>query len=190
MHSRNPRPIVSILILFTKLFSCFLCVLVIFSIGTRVAVLWFLLFAGSLRYLACTFYFLLIAMYVIGGYCVRAPPLHHHPCVHPYSPPLLPTHFRFLPLLPTRVVKLLCPVVPVAFRAQSLPTHHFSILANPSLSPPVPPLSIDTPCHLFFLNVDLSAVHTALRLIITPRRPYIPLIFLLDMVIVFICVHL
>ena len=46
MHSPNPRPIASILILFTKLFSCFLCVLVIFSIGTRVAVLWFLLFCG------------------------------------------------------------------------------------------------------------------------------------------------
>lgn len=68
MHSPNPRPIVSILILFTKLFSCFLCVLVIFSIGT-VAVLWFLLFAVSLWCLACTFYFLQIAMYVIGGYC-------------------------------------------------------------------------------------------------------------------------
>jgi hypothetical protein len=94
------------------------------------------------------------------------------PCVHPYSPPLLPIHLRSLPLLPARVVKLLCPVIPLAFRAQSLPTPHFSILAKPSsLSlPPVPPLSLDTPCQ-FFLNVDLSVVHTALRLIITPRRP-------------------
>jgi hypothetical protein len=69
MHNPNPRPTVSILILFTKLFSCFLCVLVIFSIGTRVAMFWFLLFAVSLRYLACTFYFLQIAVYVIGGFC-------------------------------------------------------------------------------------------------------------------------
>jgi len=165
MHSPNPRPIVSILILFTKLFSCFLCVLVIFSIGTRVAVLWFLLFAVSLRYLACMFYFLQIAVYVIGGY-VRlifllpftvllnllprcpSPPLHHH-AVHPYSPPLLSTHLCSLPLLWARAVKLLCPVVLLAFRAQSLPTHHLSDLANlPPL--PVPPLSIDTHYPLFF----------------------------------------
>lgn len=88
MHSPNPRPIVSILILFTKLFSCFLCVLVIFSIGTRVAVLWFLLLAVSLRYFGLHVLFLQIAMYVIGGY-VSEPPT-PSPYVHPYSPLLLP----------------------------------------------------------------------------------------------------
>jgi hypothetical protein len=48
--------------------------------------------------------------------------------------------------------EIVVPVVPLAFRARSLPTHHFSILANASFLslPPVPPLSIDTPCHFFF----------------------------------------
>jgi len=66
MHSPNPRPIVSILILFTKLFSCFLCVLVIFSIGTRVAVLWFLTFCGLPPMFGLHLFFSsLMAMYVI-----------------------------------------------------------------------------------------------------------------------------
>jgi len=133
MHSPNPRPIVSILILFTKLFSCFLCVLVIFSIGTRVAVLWFyFLRSPSGVWLARFISFRLPCMLLAVIVSERPTP---SPCVHPYSP-VLPTFLRPLPLLPARVVKLLCPVVPLAFRAQSLPTHHFSILANPpSLSP-------------------------------------------------------
>lgn len=65
MHSPNPRPIVSILILFTKLFSCFLCVLVIFSIGTRVAVLWFLFLRSPSNVWLALFFSFLMAMYVI-----------------------------------------------------------------------------------------------------------------------------
>jgi hypothetical protein len=61
----KPRPIVSILILFTKLFFLFLVCTSDFSIGTRVAVLW-LFFAVSLRYLACMFYFLQMAMYLLA----------------------------------------------------------------------------------------------------------------------------
>jgi len=131
MHSPNPRPFVSILILFTKLFSCFLCVLVIFSIGTRGSRALVLLFAVSLRYLACTFYFLTLPCMLLAV-IVSDPPLPTpSACVHPYSSRILPVHLRSLPLLLARAVKLLCPVVPLAFRTPSLPTH-FSILANAS----------------------------------------------------------
>jgi len=141
-----------------------------------------LLLAGSLQYLACTFFFSFrLAMYVIGGYresrfLITSQFSGPHSTLRtlPYTPPLLPIHL--LRHLQRELVKLLCPVVPLAFRAQSLPTHHFSILPTGLLSlPPVPPLplSIDGPCQ-FLKNVDLSVVHTALRLIITPRRPYIP----------------
>jgi len=96
---------------------------------------------------------------------------------------------RSLPPLPARVVKLSYLVVTSRVQSPITPYSSFLNPCQPPL-PPVPPFFIDTPCHFFFSNVDLLVVHTALRLIITPRRPYIPLIFLLDMVIVFICVHL
>ena len=120
--------------------------------------------------------------------CPTPPPLHYHGYTHTHLPP--PIHQ--LPRATSGASgELLCPVVPLAFRAPPSPTHHFSVLANPSsLSP-----TGSTVVHrhslpfLFFFKVDLSVV-TPLRLIFTPRRPYIPLNFLLDMVIVFICVHL
>jgi hypothetical protein len=81
------------------------------------------------------------------------------PRVHPYSPPLLPTHLRSLPLLSARVVKLLCPVVPLAFRTQSLPTHHFSNLAIPSSLSPADSTVVHRHSLPLFLNVDLGRSH-------------------------------
>jgi hypothetical protein len=63
----NPRPTIHTLVLFTKSFSCFLCVLVISSMGTRV-VLHCLFITVFLRFLVCRFY-LQMAVYVISGYC-------------------------------------------------------------------------------------------------------------------------
>lgn len=67
MHSSYPRPTISIIILFTKLFSCFLGVLV-------VTVLWFFPPTVSLWYLACRLSSSFIAaVYVIGGHSSLLP---------------------------------------------------------------------------------------------------------------------
>jgi len=146
-------------------------------------------FLRSLRYLACTFYFLQIAMYVIGGYCVRTP---HS--ITMSTPVLTTTSTHLSPFSPTTSGASGEMVLPrSSSRVQSPFTPYSSFLNSRHLLSFVSPAD-STVVHRhslpLFLNVDLWVVHTALRLIITPRRPYIPLIFLLDMVIVFICVHL
>jgi hypothetical protein len=152
-----------------------------FSIGTRVAVLCFL--AVSLQYLACTFYFLQTAVYLLAVIVRRL-------CFLPLPFVLnmvcrCPTpHFKRTPVLTTTSI-FLRPLVPFSS----------SHVHRPSLNPsslslrPDRPLSKDTPFHFSPIIRSLGGL-TAVRLIIPPRRPYIPVIFLLDMVIVFICVHL
>jgi len=81
-----------------KLFSCFLCVLVITLLGRGLPCFGF--FTVSLWYLACGFYFQM-AMYVIGGYSVELPPSSRTQT--PTSPPLRPLSSSFA--LVARVAK-------------------------------------------------------------------------------------
>lgn len=90
------------------------------------------------------------------------------------SPPS-PTIFLF-----ARVAKLLRLPVPLS---QPLPAQLFPTLSNPSLS--LPPGSSVVHRHSFPLFFFIIRPRS-----FSPSGQYIPLIFLLDMVIVFICVHL
>ena len=95
-----------------------------------------------------------------------------HPPLQAYTPVLTTTSIFLRPLVP----------------------FSSSHVHRPSLNPsslslrPDRPLSKDTPFHFSPIIRSLGGL-TAVRLIIPPRRPYIPVI-LLDMVVVFICVHL
>lgn len=116
----NPRPTIHTLVLFTKSVSCFLCVLVISSIGTRVVVHW-LFITVFLWYLACRFH-LQMAMYVISGYSVQLPPSTVNDPTPIFIPsPSIPVLFHCSLFL--LVKKSLRPVAPVMFMETAIISH-------------------------------------------------------------------
>jgi hypothetical protein len=152
MHSPNPRPIVSISILFTQVIFLFLvCTSDFLYIGTRVAVLWFLFLAVSLWYVACTFFF----------------PSDCHVCYwrlsfptlsYPYSVTMRTPVLTTTSTHPSRLsLTITCASGEiVVLRSSSRvpnPITPYSSFLKPRqplfVSPPVPLSSIDTPCHFF-----------------------------------------
>ena len=168
MHSFNPRPIVSILILFTKLFSCFLCVLVIFSIGTRVAVLWFY-FLRSPCSIGLHVLFpsdwpcMLLAVIVRPRFLLSSHFTEHLPLVsdHPLphsitmrTPVLTTSSIHPPPSSPTTSSASGKTDVPRSFARVQCPITPYTSFLNSRqpvffVSPTGPPLSIDILCHLF-----------------------------------------
>jgi hypothetical protein len=184
MHSPNPRPIVSTLILFTKLFSCFLCVLVIFSLlgrGWPCFGLFFSLRSPSGIWLPCF-------ISSDGHVCYWRLFVTPHSIIKG-TPVLVTTSTLLRPLLLLRR-DWLNRYAYQQFLSRPELSHSLLSISQTSQTPFMclagPSVVHDIPCH-FFSNVDVLVVYTALRLIMTPRRSYIPYIFLLDMVIVFIC---
>jgi len=129
MHSPNPRPIVSIFILFTKLFSCFLCVLVIFFFGTSVAVLWFSLFLRSPPVFGLQVLFPSDCRVCYWRLLCPTPPLHHHAYTrthHHFYPSIsvLPHYFwrEWEIVVPRSSSRVQNPITPYSFYSQSSPT--------------------------------------------------------------------
>jgi len=106
-----------------KLFSCFLCVLVITLLGRGLPCFGF--FTVSLWYLASGFY-LQMAMYVIGGYSVELPPSSTNP-YFTTSPSFV---LLFCPCCASSEVTI-PPVIPITFHSS------YSVFPAPSLFPSI-----------------------------------------------------